>query len=686
MQESPHLQSLQEDDSEAGDGRELHLDQIEAQLDRDDGRVSAYSDADDDDGYSNEEESSEGKKKRTQLQGRAGSRGRGTAATAATSGRRTVSVPWYFWSNQGSLWWCIHHGNRFVWRPQAKLLDLCKMLCSNQDRLAFLASPTALRSVDGLEEFRRFSESTLVQALTSAPGVVEGFLAAEVSLEGLIHSTATSVEPELEVAGIVDTEGCVVERVICFHEGSIVWKERDSRDQRVLVQLKVARTELTEIATAPALLLTAAGGPGSSSPSSSPGSNNGQRGPSSSSPSHSLTTTTAASSSVGSGGAWGVRQVILVAPSAAHRAKWLEALRAGAVTTPTALTFFSKLFSRKSDSTTATAASEGSASCSPKSSRSSLKQRLLGRKLAVHSEPPVRRWPDGRHVLNCRALHLASAAVGSKQGGASFEALGFSARLLQDAIEAQSGGEQALLGLAIKSSFLKCIDLSALGPRQVWCFWVNVFHALLLHGRLALDIPSGIQQVISFFNRVSYIVAGHVFSLAEIEHSLLRVNLSQPKLKLKRLFLRVWNRSDSDLENRPCLAAPPAKASQFRCRADWRLSLVLSAGNYSCSDSIPIFGNMSDEDFERYLNKAACATLAATRSNELPYALYRYRDDAPPLPSGVSVRADEASSELRWSCAVTRLHGKSVRTKEDITLMKFTNKYDWKMRPSLRAL
>jgi hypothetical protein len=68
-------------------------------------------------------------------------------------------------------------------------------------------------------------------------------------------------------------------------------------------------------------------------------------------------------------------------------------------------------------------------------------------------------------------------------------------------------------------------DLGRLFTRgERLAFWINVYNALALHGVVRLDLRRSVWQVSDFFGRVSYRVGGHVLSLDEIEHGILRGN------------------------------------------------------------------------------------------------------------------------------------------------------------------
>jgi hypothetical protein len=72
---------------------------------------------------------------------------------------------------------------------------------------------------------------------------------------------------------------------------------------------------------------------------------------------------------------------------------------------------------------------------------------------------------------------------------------------------------------------LAAMDLDRLRTRgERLAFWINVYNALALHGVLRLHITRSVWQVWNFYGRVSYRVGGHVLSLDEIEHGILRAN------------------------------------------------------------------------------------------------------------------------------------------------------------------
>jgi hypothetical protein len=68
------------------------------------------------------------------------------------------------------------------------------------------------------------------------------------------------------------------------------------------------------------------------------------------------------------------------------------------------------------------------------------------------------------------------------------------------------------------------VEPARLARPERLAFWINVYNALALHGVVALDVRRTVWQVWNFFGRVSYRIGGHVLSLDDIEHGILRGN------------------------------------------------------------------------------------------------------------------------------------------------------------------
>ncbi|KAG1945411.1 uncharacterized protein zgc:152951 isoform X2 [Pimephales promelas] len=71
---------------------------------------------------------------------------------------------------------------------------------------------------------------------------------------------------------------------------------------------------------------------------------------------------------------------------------------------------------------------------------------------------------------------------------------------------------------------LQRVDLLSLSREEKLAFFINIYNALVIHGNLRLGFPKNIWQRYRFFNYVSYLIGGEVFTLQDIENGVLRGN------------------------------------------------------------------------------------------------------------------------------------------------------------------
>ncbi|KAM8855528.1 uncharacterized protein AB9W97_020360 isoform 1-T1 [Spinachia spinachia] len=71
---------------------------------------------------------------------------------------------------------------------------------------------------------------------------------------------------------------------------------------------------------------------------------------------------------------------------------------------------------------------------------------------------------------------------------------------------------------------LQRVELLSLGREEKLAFFINIYNALVIHGSLRLGAPTNMWQRYRFFNYVSYLIGGEVFTLQDIENGVLRGN------------------------------------------------------------------------------------------------------------------------------------------------------------------
>lgn len=71
---------------------------------------------------------------------------------------------------------------------------------------------------------------------------------------------------------------------------------------------------------------------------------------------------------------------------------------------------------------------------------------------------------------------------------------------------------------------LQRVELMSLSREEKLAFFINIYNALVIHGCLRLGAPTNMWQRYKFFNYVSYLIGGEVFTLQDIENGVLRGN------------------------------------------------------------------------------------------------------------------------------------------------------------------
>ncbi|XP_051937638.1 uncharacterized protein zgc:152951 isoform X1 [Hippocampus zosterae] len=71
---------------------------------------------------------------------------------------------------------------------------------------------------------------------------------------------------------------------------------------------------------------------------------------------------------------------------------------------------------------------------------------------------------------------------------------------------------------------LQRVKLLSLSREETLAFFINIYNALVIHGYLRMGAPTNSWQRYRFFNYVSYLIGGEVFTLQDIENGVLRGN------------------------------------------------------------------------------------------------------------------------------------------------------------------
>ncbi|XP_061579768.1 uncharacterized protein zgc:152951 isoform X2 [Cololabis saira] len=134
---------------------------------------------------------------------------------------------------------------------------------------------------------------------------------------------------------------------------------------------------------------------------------------------------------------------------------------------------------------------------------------------------------------------------------------------------------------------LQRVELLSLSREEKMAFFINIYNALVIHGYLRLGPPTNMWQRYRFFNYVSYLIGGEVFTLQDIENGVLRGNR-----KGVAQLLRPFSKTDPRLQ----VAIPDGEPL---------IHFALNCGAKGC----PPIKTYTPEDIDNQLRTAAEAFL-----------------------------------------------------------------------------
>ena len=144
--------------------------------------------------------------------------------------------------------------------------------------------------------------------------------------------------------------------------------------------------------------------------------------------------------------------------------------------------------------------------------------------------------------------------------------------LLVQALKPREESDDSLLRDFLKAaSALKNVDAYRMEGKERLAFFLNVYHALIMHAFLLLGPPDSGFKWMTYFNTISYQCSDDIFSLAELEHCIIRAEMDYPSQFISRFVL-------------------PKSTYRFGLsRPDYRICFVLNSGSSSNPDSVPVY-------------------------------------------------------------------------------------------------
>ncbi|XP_065062483.1 uncharacterized protein LOC135689250 isoform X2 [Rhopilema esculentum] len=160
---------------------------------------------------------------------------------------------------------------------------------------------------------------------------------------------------------------------------------------------------------------------------------------------------------------------------------------------------------------------------------------------------------------------------------------------------------------------LKRVNVENASREEKLAFFINVYNALVIHAFVVRGPPTNLWQRYKFFNVVSYVIGGQVYSLNEIENGILRSNR-----KPLGSFRRPFSKNDPRLQ--VALEEPEPK-----------IHFALVCGAKSC----PPIKTYSAKDIDNQLKLAAesflegddCVVEMTKREVKLSQILKWYKED-----------------------------------------------------------
>ncbi|KAM9448866.1 uncharacterized protein ACWYII_013624 isoform 1-T1 [Salvelinus alpinus] len=130
---------------------------------------------------------------------------------------------------------------------------------------------------------------------------------------------------------------------------------------------------------------------------------------------------------------------------------------------------------------------------------------------------------------------------------------------------------------------LQRVELLSLTREEKLAFFINTYNALVIHGNVRMGAPTNMWQRYKFFNYVSYLIGGEVFTLQDIENGVLRGNR-----KGVAQLLRPFSKTDPRLQ----VALPDAEPL---------IHFALNCGAMGC----PPIKTYTPQDIDSQLRTAA---------------------------------------------------------------------------------
>ena len=173
-----------------------------------------------------------------------------------------------------------------------------------------------------------------------------------------------------------------------------------------------------------------------------------------------------------------------------------------------------------------------------------------------------------RRVLNCRRF-LFHPFINYKVVS---DPCKLARDILRKALTMIDSSEDNLRDFLDATAEFKAVDVSKLQSTERLAFFLNLYHIMVIHGLLILSPPNTFKFA-SFFNTVSYQCSDDIFSIAELEHNIIRNKMCSPSH-----FVSKW--------------VIPSSSYTFALDInDYRINFALNCASKSNPPNVPIYNS-----------------------------------------------------------------------------------------------
>lgn len=171
-------------------------------------------------------------------------------------------------------------------------------------------------------------------------------------------------------------------------------------------------------------------------------------------------------------------------------------------------------------------------------------------------------------------LSSSSSATSAASSATASSSTTATATATADSEHDADADETAWISFMDGIALLQSVNLGKmdLDSKETLCMFINLYHIMVLHGFLVVGLPKTASKWSGFFNTCSYEAFGDVFSIAELEHNIIRNGMTRPNLGVIASALIPQSRYNFALSVK-----------------DYRLLWALNCGSQSMFHKVPIY-------------------------------------------------------------------------------------------------